>query len=249
MRHALLFTRSVLGAGICAALRDIPNWTVLHCATQCPEHLVELASSFRPTVTLFDMTCLQVVDFFQLLGQKRVKELFPAIVVATLAGLTEEDLFHLSMWGVAAHISGDTEPGDLAGILQRVLHGEYLLTEECLRKARIPALCPRSPSESTAPLIGMSDNTHAVTAKASPLRSPLTAREADVLCCIAQGMTNSQVARSLGIRENTVKNYMTAIFAKLEVRDRTSAVVCALRQHWIQVPEVPPTGIPRAAVA
>ena len=249
MQHALLFTRSVLGAGICAALKALPDWTVLHSAIQCSEHMVELARRWRPTVALFDMTCLQVVDFFQLLGQKRVKELFPAIVVATLSGLTEEDLFHLSMWGVSAHISADTEPGELISILERVLHGEYLLTEDCLRKVRIPAACPRRPSESTASLNGRNGDTHAVAAEAPPLRSPLTAREADVLCCIAQGMTNYQVARALGIRENTVKNSITAIFEKLKVRDRTSAVVCALRQNWIQVPEVQPTRIPRAAVA
>jgi DNA-binding NarL/FixJ family response regulator len=247
MQHALLFTRSILGAGIQSTLRGIPDWSVWHATTQCPEQMVDLAQRYCPTVTFFDMTCLPVVDLFQLLGQKRVKEVFKVITVATLSGLDEEELFRLSMWGVAAHISGSTEPGDFADILQRVTLGEYLLTEDCLRKVRIPAPRPRS-----APVIveslARTRDTFPVAAEAVP--SPLTEREANVLCCIAQGMTNKEVARTLGLAENTVKNYVTSIFGKLQVYDRTSAVVCALRRDWIQVPEVSRARVPReAAVA
>jgi len=152
------------------------------------------------------------------------------------------------MWGVAAHISGNTEPGELADILQRVTLGEYLLTEDCLRKARIPTPRPRSTPVIEVPLVRTRD-TFPVAAEAVPLPSPLTEREADVLCCIAQGMTNKEVAHALGLAENTIKNYVTSIFGKLQVYDRTSAVVCALRRNWIQVPEVARARVPRAAVA
>jgi DNA-binding NarL/FixJ family response regulator len=123
--------------------------------------------------------------------------------------------------------------------------GEYLLTEDCLRKARITAPHTRSVPVIEAPLVRTRDAPPG-TAEASLLPSPLTVREADVLCCIAQGMTNKEVARTLGLAENTVKNYVTSIFEKLQVYDRTSAVVCALRRNWIQVQEVSST---RAAVA
>jgi DNA-binding NarL/FixJ family response regulator len=248
-QHALLFTKSVLGAGICAALRDIPGWTIWHETwhetTPCPEHMVELAQRYCPAVTLFDMTCLPVLDLFQVFGQASVK-CFGRVIVATLSGLDEEELFRMSMWGVTAHISGDTEPGELADILQRVSLGEYLLTEDCLRKARLPAPRPRSAPMIEAPPVRMR-NTLPIAAE--ELLSTLTEREAEVLCCIAQGMTNKQVARALGISENTVKNYVTDIFAKVGVYDRTSAVVCALKQDWIRMPEVPRTRTPRTAVA
>ncbi len=246
-QHALLFTKSVLGAGICAALRDLPGWTIWHETTPCPEHMVELAQRYCPEITLFDMTCLPVLDLFQVFGQASVK-CFGRVIVATLSGLDEEELFRLSMWGVAAHISGNTEPGELADILQRVTLGEYLLTEDCLRKARIPTPRPRSTPVIEVPLVRTRD-TFPVAAEAVPLPSPLTEREADVLCCIAQGMTNKEVAHALGLAENTIKNYVTSIFGKLQVYDRTSAVVCALRRNWIQVPEVARARVPRAAVA
>lgn len=166
---------------------------------------------------------------------------------ATLSGLDEEELFCLSMWGVAAHISGDTEPDDLAGILQRVARGEYLLSEDCLCKARIPA--PR-PCSSPPVIVETFVQTHepsSLVVKVSPLLSPLTRREGEVLCCIAQGMSNKQVAHALGLAENTVKNHITAIFEKLQVYDRTSAVVSAMRQNLIQVQEVTDTRVPTVA--
>jgi len=60
-------------------------------------------------------------------------------------------------------------------------------------------------------------------------------------------MTNKQVAHALGLAENTVKNHITAIFEKLQVYDRTSAVVSAMRRDWIQVQEASRTKVPRAA--
>jgi DNA-binding NarL/FixJ family response regulator len=54
---------------------------------------------------------------------------------------------------------------------------------------------------------------------------------------VAQGMTNKQVAYSLSISEQTVKNHMSSILRKLSVNDRTQAVVYAMRQGWIKMPE------------
>jgi hypothetical protein len=107
MQHALLFSNSILGAGLYSALSDLPDWICWHATPSCPEHMVEGAERYRPHITLFDMTCLPVVRFFEVFGQARIRE-FGAILVVTLSGLEEEDLFRLSMWGVAAHISGDT---------------------------------------------------------------------------------------------------------------------------------------------
>jgi DNA-binding NarL/FixJ family response regulator len=50
-------------------------------------------------------------------------------------------------------------------------------------------------------------------------------------------MTNKQVAYALSISEQTVKNHMSSILRKLAVNDRTQAVVHAMRQGWIKMPE------------
>ena len=67
--------------------------------------------------------------------------------------------------------------------------------------------------------------------------TPLSPREVEILDNIAQGMTNKQVAYALSISEQTVKNHMSSILRKLSVNDRTQAVVYAMRQGWIRMPE------------
>jgi len=56
----------------------------------------------------------------------------------------------------------------------------------------------------------------------------LTKREKEVLDQLMRGRSNRQIARSLGISERTVKNHLRNLFTKLDVGDRTSAVVKAL---------------------
>jgi DNA-binding NarL/FixJ family response regulator len=55
----------------------------------------------------------------------------------------------------------------------------------------------------------------------------LTARERDVLAALAGGASTAQVARRLGLSDKTVRNHVSSILTKLEVPDRTQAVVKA----------------------
>ncbi|GAB3868074.1 hypothetical protein GCM10027610_124180 [Dactylosporangium cerinum] len=65
----------------------------------------------------------------------------------------------------------------------------------------------------------------------------LTAREADVLTAAADGLSNPDIGRRLVIAEATVKTHMLRIFAKLDVSDRTHAVVVALERGLITRPK------------
>jgi len=55
----------------------------------------------------------------------------------------------------------------------------------------------------------------------------LTARETQILACVARGRTNKEIARELQISEKTVKHYMTVIMEKLQVRNRVEAALKA----------------------
>lgn len=65
------------------------------------------------------------------------------------------------------------------------------------------------------------------------LSSPLTRREAEILDYIAHGYMNKQIAVKLFISEQTIKNHMSSILRKLEVSDRTQAVVMAMQNGWV----------------
>ncbi|HKX27412.1 MAG TPA: response regulator transcription factor [Blastocatellia bacterium] len=60
-------------------------------------------------------------------------------------------------------------------------------------------------------------------------QSELTTREREVLTLLAQGKSNKEIAAALEIAENTVRWFLTIIYSKLGVRDRTQAVTTALR--------------------
>lgn len=63
----------------------------------------------------------------------------------------------------------------------------------------------------------------------------LTDREMDVLGLIAKGHSNKEIAQKLTISEKTVKNHITNIFRKLEVEDRTQAVLFAIKHRLVEL--------------
>jgi DNA-binding NarL/FixJ family response regulator len=65
--------------------------------------------------------------------------------------------------------------------------------------------------------------------------SPLSPREIEILGFVAQGLSNKEIAGMLGISDQTVKNNITSILRKLQVNDRTQAVIYALRHGWIDL--------------
>jgi two-component system NarL family response regulator len=69
---------------------------------------------------------------------------------------------------------------------------------------------------------------------ADRVNSPsLTAREVAVLELVAKGLSNKEIAAALNLAEDTVKNHLKHVFAKLEVSDRTEAVLLAVQRGII----------------
>jgi DNA-binding NarL/FixJ family response regulator len=64
---------------------------------------------------------------------------------------------------------------------------------------------------------------------ATRITEKLTERERDVLRLMAQGLNNADIAAQMHLSEGTVRNHVSAIFTKLEVSDRTQAVIIAIR--------------------
>ena len=59
--------------------------------------------------------------------------------------------------------------------------------------------------------------------------SPLTPREKDVLELLAEGLTNAEIAKRIGIGDRTVRTHLRSIYEKLWVRNRTEAAVVVWR--------------------
>ncbi|MDI3327899.1 MAG: response regulator transcription factor [Alicyclobacillaceae bacterium] len=65
--------------------------------------------------------------------------------------------------------------------------------------------------------------------------APLTRRECEVLQLMAEGRSNRDIAKTLFVSEKTVKNHVASILDKLVVRDRTQAVLVALKHGWVKL--------------
>lgn len=63
----------------------------------------------------------------------------------------------------------------------------------------------------------------------------LTTRELDVIACIAKGFSNQDIAQALFVSEKTVKNHLTNIFRKLNVNDRTQALIYVLKHNMMSL--------------
>jgi DNA-binding NarL/FixJ family response regulator len=157
----------------------------------------------------------------------RIKRELPSTAIIVLAVSEDEDaLFDAIKAGAAAFILKDVGPDDLVTIIRRVVNGEYLINDKVFAK---PAVASRVLKEFRELAVYGQE--------AAPIFAPLSPREVEILDNIAQGMTNKQVAYALSISEQTVKNHMSSILRKLSVNDRTQAVVYAMRQGWIRMPE------------
>ena len=63
----------------------------------------------------------------------------------------------------------------------------------------------------------------------------LSTREIEVLCALAEGLYNKEIASKLQISEKTVKNHVSNIFKKIGVSDRTQAAVYAIRHKFVEI--------------
>ncbi len=158
---------------------------------------------------------------------QRIKREVPSAGIIALAVAEDEDqLFEAIKAGAAAFILKDISPEDLVTIIRRVRAGEYLINDKVFSR---PSVASRVLKEFRELAVYGHE--------AAPIFAPLSPREVEILDNIAKGMTNKQVAYALSISEQTVKNHMSSILRKLSVNDRTQAVVYAMRQGWIRMPE------------
>jgi DNA-binding NarL/FixJ family response regulator len=184
----------------------------------------DLAVQLSPDIILMD---LSLPPPGGIETTQRIKRELPSAGIIVLAVNEDEDaLFDAIKAGAAAFILKDVSPDDLVTIIRRVAAGEYLINDKVFAK---PAVASRVLKEFRELAIYGQE--------AAPIFAPLSPREVEILDNIAQGMTNKQVAYALSISEQTVKNHMSSILRKLSVNDRTQAVVYAMRQGWIRMPE------------
>ncbi len=192
---------------------------------------LQLADELNPDVILMDVN---IPDMDGLEATRSLKLNQPRIGVIILTAYDdEEQLFQAIRSGAAAYYSKGIEPSELARAIRRVAQGEYIIDNALLSK---PLLASRVLKEFS----DLSTMDHSI----KPLFAPLSPREMEVLTRIAHGDSNKEIARTLNISDQTVKNHISSILRKLNVNDRTQAALYALRQGWVKMKDIEIGGPP-----
>ncbi len=179
------------------------------------EEALQMAIDLAPDVVLMD------VRMPKLAGIDAARQIGAALPAARIVMLTvsdeEEDLFEAIKAGASGYLLKEVDPAEIAGAIRQISAGHSLLS---------PGVASKLVSEFAA----MSKR-----ADERIARPTLTARELEVLNFAADGLTNRQIGRRLGISENTVKNHIRNILEKLHLHSRMEAVLYAVREELIDL--------------
>ena len=184
---------------------------------------LELARIHTPDVVLID-ALLSSNDALELARQLRHSSPRVAIIMLT-AFEDEEQLIQSMKLGAAAYLLKGLSADELVDAVRQVSRGAYIINDNVLSRPTVASRVLRTFREMTAE----------EPPEVQPLYSPLSNREIEILDYIARGNSNKEIAKSLGISDQTVKNHITSILKKLSVNDRTAAVVHALKHGWIKM--------------
>jgi DNA-binding NarL/FixJ family response regulator len=163
---------------------------------------VRLTAECDPDVLLLDLK-LPVLDGLGVLSALRDRDARARVLVLTSAAGQTGPALALQA-GAAGFLYKDVDPDALVRAIRSVHDGHTVLAPEAagLLAAR------------TGAVRGI---------------GALTGREREVLALLADGRSNREIARTLGVSEKTVKTHVSAVLAKLGVADRTQAAVLAVR--------------------
>jgi DNA-binding NarL/FixJ family response regulator len=207
--------------GVVNAFSLEPGFSVIGQAANGAEAL-EMIRTLRPHVALVDIN-LPGMNGQQVTHQVVQDKLQTRIILLT-AYDDQEQIIHAAWAGAAAYCAKDIEPAHLVHIVKEVFNGKYVIQDHIYDQKEFEHWLNEE----------MEKARHLYSEPGSPFH-PLSEREAEVLTCVVKGMSNKEIASSLGISHQTVKNHVTSILRKFGVEDRTQAVVYALKRGWVML--------------
>jgi DNA-binding NarL/FixJ family response regulator len=173
------------------------------------EEALGLAERLRPAVVLMDLQ-MPVMDGIQ--ATARLRERRPEISVLALTTFDDDaSLFGALRAGASGYLLKDVSSDTLVAAITAASRGESFLQSTVTGRV----------VEAFARLMESGG------ARAEALVLPLSPREREILGFLGTGASNKEIADRLCLAEGTVKNHVTSILTKLDVRDRTQAALRA----------------------
>ena len=176
------------------------------------EEAAQLAIELAPDVVLMDVS-MPVLDGVE--ATRIIRDRAPAVQVVILTMHADKGVLDRAIRaGAVGYLVKDCTMEEVVRTVQQAASGETTLSAE-LAEAML--------AEAVQPMTGV------------PAESIITKREEEVLQLIAEGLSTTEVATKLFISVKTVKNHLASVYQKLDSRDRTQAVVRAVKMGIIRL--------------
>jgi DNA-binding NarL/FixJ family response regulator len=201
----LLDDHEIVRRGVRDMLEAEPDITVIGEAGTAESALARIPA-LRPDVAVLDV---RLPDGDGVSVCREIRSRMPQVACLMLTSFGDDEaLFDAIMAGAAGYVLKQIRGTDLIGAVRTVARGESMLDPEAASKV----------------MARMRDQA----SKADPLAG-LTPQERKILELIGEGLTNRQIGERMFLAEKTVKNYVSALFAKLGMERRTQAAAYASR--------------------
>ncbi|MDX6744330.1 response regulator transcription factor [Actinocorallia sp. A-T 12471] len=205
IRVFLLDDHEVVRKGVAALLEAEGDIEIVGEAASAAQALARIPAA-APHVAVLDV---RLPDGDGVAVCRDIRARHPEINCLMLTSFSDEDaLFDAVMAGASGYVLKQIHGSDLVGAVRTVASGQSLLD-------------PRSTGQ-------MLQRLRERETRKDPLAA-LSAQERQILELIGEGLTNRQIGERMFLAEKTVKNYVSNLFAKLDMRRRTQAAAFAAR--------------------
>ncbi len=167
---------------------------------------IRMAQAYRPDIVLMDLV-MEGMDGVE--TTRRLLELYPECKVIVLTSYIDDSkMYPVIEAGAFSYLLKTSRASEIADAIRAAARGQSVLESQVAAKMMNRFRQPQTPKQKLA-------------------HEDLTDREMEVLCRLAEGKSNQEIADELFIGIKTVKYHITNIFSKLGVEDRTQAAIYA----------------------
>lgn len=205
--------QAMVRSGLRMVLESEPDLEVVAEAGDGRE-AVSIAKREKPDVILMDIR-MPEMDGLEA-TRSIVKDGGPRVLILTTFEL-DEYVYEAMRVGASGFMLKRSSPEDLVTAVRIAASGDSLVLPEAMRR-----------------MVEQYADSGAQSAQIRKDIARLTSREQDVLKHVAQGLSNVEIADELFVSRETVKSHVTSILMKLDVRDRTQAVIAAYESGFVQ---------------
>jgi two-component system response regulator DegU len=192
--------------------------------------VMEFCNHTLPEIVLMDIN-MPIEN--GVVATERLKSMFPDVKVIILSIHDDESyVFETLRKGATGYLLKDMEAESLINAIRSVVQGYAYIHPKVTGKL-INQLRRMTYLDEMGIVSGAAAAQEQGVKYNAVDESPLTRREAEVLRLMAEGKSNKNIGEFLFISEKTVKNHVSSILQKMEVDDRTQAVIQSIKYGWV----------------